>query len=66
MKRYSLSEEQFIGVLNEHQARITAVGLCRKQATYNEKPDSCDHKRTLLAFSFDLHTDFTKMGNLSR
>ena len=32
MKRSRFSEEQFVGVLNEHHAGIAAVGLCRKLA----------------------------------
>lgn len=30
MKRSRFSEEQIIGVLKEHQARMSAVDLCRK------------------------------------
>jgi putative transposase len=30
MKRSSFTEEQIIGVLKEHQAGLSAAGLCRK------------------------------------
>ncbi len=30
MKRSRLSEEQFIGILKEHQAGVSAADLCRK------------------------------------
>ena len=31
MKRRRFSEEQIIGIVNEHQAGLTAAELCRKQ-----------------------------------